>query len=66
MSSRLKALVAGGLVLAVPYSERPPRFSYELSADGAALAPTLAAFTEWGSRFISVEEMVSDDDVHFL
>ena len=38
LSSRLKALTEQALVVAQPYSERPPRFAYELSESGRELA----------------------------
>ena len=33
-----------------PYSERPPRFVYELSASGAELAAALRLLADWGAR----------------
>jgi DNA-binding HxlR family transcriptional regulator len=38
LSQRLKHLEREGLVVATPYTQRPPRFSYELSASGRELA----------------------------
>lgn len=50
LSSRLKALVGGGLLTAEPYSERPPRFAYELTDAGRALAEPLRLLAGWGAR----------------
>src|SRR3954463_259610 len=41
LSQRLRHLEREALVVARPYSERPPRFSYELTASGAELAGAL-------------------------
>ena len=38
LSQRLRALEQQGLLLATPYSTRPPRYEYELTESGRALA----------------------------
>ena len=38
------------LVVAQPYSERPPRFAYELSESGRELAGALRLLADWGAR----------------
>lgn len=48
LSQRLKRLEAEAVVIARPYSERPPRFSYELTATGAELAGALRLLASWG------------------
>ena len=50
LSARLKALTEHALVLAQPYSERPPRFAYELSEAGRELAGALRLLADWGAR----------------
>jgi DNA-binding HxlR family transcriptional regulator len=50
LSQRLRALQASGLVLATPYSRRPPRFAYELTSAGAELAGALRMLSDWGAR----------------
>ena len=50
LSSRLRALVDGGLLSAEPYSDRPPRFAYELTDAGRALAEPLRMLAGWGAR----------------
>ncbi len=50
LTQRLRRLEAEGLVVAQPYSERPPRFVYELSATGAELAGALRLLAGWGAR----------------
>ena len=49
LTQRLRALTRDGLVVASPYSERPPRFVYELSAAARELAPALALLGGWGA-----------------
>ncbi|MEA2124093.1 MAG: hypothetical protein QOI80_875 [Solirubrobacteraceae bacterium] len=50
LSARLKALGEHALVVQRPYSERPLRFVYELSATGAELAGALRLLADWGAR----------------
>jgi DNA-binding HxlR family transcriptional regulator len=50
LTQRLRALERGALVIARPYSERPPRFVYELSAVGQELAGALRMIAGWGAR----------------
>src|SRR5688572_10098837 len=50
LSARLKALAEQALVVAQPYSERPPRFVYELSESGRELAGALRLLADWGAR----------------
>ena len=50
LSERLKRLERDALVVARPYSGRPPRFAYELTADGRELAGALRLLAHWGAR----------------
>ena len=50
LSARLKALTEQALAVAQPYSERPPRFAYELSESGRELAGALRLLADWGAR----------------
>ena len=50
LTSRLRHLESHGVVLAEPYSERPPRFVYELTASGRDLAAALRVLSDWGAR----------------
>jgi DNA-binding HxlR family transcriptional regulator len=50
LTQRLRALERNALVVARPYSERPPRFIYELSAAGQELAGVLRLLAGWGAR----------------
>jgi DNA-binding HxlR family transcriptional regulator len=50
LSGRLAHLERAGLVVARPYSRRPPRSAYELTAGGLELAGALRALADWGGR----------------
>src|SRR5690242_2996326 len=50
LSERLKRLEREGLLIARPYSERPPRAAYQLTAEGAELAGALRLLAHWGAR----------------
>lgn len=49
LSSRLRRLEDQQLVVAAPYSSRPPRSEYQLTATGAELAGALRLLAAWGS-----------------
>jgi DNA-binding HxlR family transcriptional regulator len=49
LSDRLKRLEREGLLVARPYSERPPRSAYNLTAEGKELAGALRLLAYWGS-----------------
>ncbi len=50
LSERLKRLERDGLLVARPYSQRPPRAAYQLTAEGAELAGALRLLAHWGTR----------------
>src|ERR1700739_3139224 len=50
LSERLKRLERDGLLIARPYSQRPPRAAYQLTAEGTELAGALRLLAHWGSR----------------
>lgn len=50
LSDRLKRLERERVLIARPYSQRPLRLSYELTADGRELAGALRLLADWGSR----------------
>jgi DNA-binding HxlR family transcriptional regulator len=49
LSQRLRNLEQHGVVVTTPYSERPPRFVYQLTAAGAELAGALRLLAQWGA-----------------
>jgi DNA-binding HxlR family transcriptional regulator len=50
LTQRLRHLERETLVVARPYSRRPPRFTYELTESGAELAGALRLLADWGAR----------------
>ncbi|GAC1375434.1 MAG: helix-turn-helix domain-containing protein [Actinomycetota bacterium] len=55
LSQRLKHLEREFLVVAEPYSQRPPRFGYRLSERGMDLAGALRLLADWGARHAGVD-----------
>jgi DNA-binding HxlR family transcriptional regulator len=49
LSERLKRLEREGLLVARPYSERPPRVAYQLTSEGRELAGALRLLAYWGA-----------------
>lgn len=49
LSKRLRHLEHEGVIVATPYSQRPPRFDYRLTASGAELAGALRLLAHWGA-----------------
>ena len=49
LSERLKRLEREALLVARPYSERPPRAAYQLTAEGQELAGALRLLAYWGA-----------------
>lgn len=50
LAQRLRRLEQEGLVRAEPYSERPPRYVYELAEPARELAGALRLLSDWGAR----------------
>lgn len=50
LTQRLRSLEGEGLVVAQPYSDRPRRCVYELTAAGRELAGALRLLADWGAR----------------
>ena len=49
LTARLRHLEQHGVVVAMPYSRRPPRFVYQLTAAGQELAGALRLLAQWGA-----------------
>jgi DNA-binding HxlR family transcriptional regulator len=49
LTSRLRSLEEHGVLVAEPYSQRPLRFRYELTARGEDLAEPLRLLAAWGA-----------------
>jgi DNA-binding HxlR family transcriptional regulator len=52
LADRLNRLVAEGILERVPYSVRPPRFEYRLTAKGLELNVALTALRQWGDAHL--------------
>ena len=50
LAARLSDLAAAGLIVGEPYSSRPDRLRYELTAEGRALVDALAGLAAWERR----------------
>lgn len=50
LTDRLRRLEREGVVLARPYTERPPRMEYALTSAGHDLAGALRLLADWGAR----------------
>lgn len=56
LADRLGALVEHGVLKRCPYSERPPRHEYRLTAKGLDLYPVLVSIAGWGDRWMAGED----------
>jgi DNA-binding HxlR family transcriptional regulator len=56
LTQRLRQLERQAIVVSRPYSERPPRLAYELSAAGAELAGAVRLLADWGARHADAAE----------
>jgi DNA-binding HxlR family transcriptional regulator len=56
LSERLKRLERDGLLVARPYTKRPPRAAYQLTAEGTELAGALRMLAHWGARHADVAD----------
>jgi DNA-binding HxlR family transcriptional regulator len=50
LSERLALLVEHGILVKVPYQERPTRYEYRLADKGLDLYPALISLVHWGDR----------------
>jgi DNA-binding HxlR family transcriptional regulator len=53
LTDRLNWLVGEGILERVRYGERPARYEYQLTAKGRDLLLALAAFRQWGDKYLS-------------
>jgi DNA-binding HxlR family transcriptional regulator len=62
LTQRLRHLEHEALVVSRPYSERPPRFVYELTSGGAELAGALRLLADWGARHAEAADPLRHSD----
>jgi DNA-binding HxlR family transcriptional regulator len=53
LTDRLNRLVGEGVLERVPYSERPTRYEYRLTAKGRDLNIALSGLRQWGDEYLS-------------
>ena len=56
LTDRLNRLVEEGILMRVPYQERPARFEYRLTEKGLDLWPIIVTLLQWGDRYYAGEE----------
>jgi DNA-binding HxlR family transcriptional regulator len=52
LAERLKRLEVAGIIVGIPYQERPVRYAYTLTLKGRSLGDVLLAFVRWGKQHI--------------
>lgn len=60
LTDRLRRLERERILVATPYSTRPPRMEYALTGDGRDLASALRLLADWGSRRTGGEPLRHD------
>lgn len=60
LADRLRRLERERILVATPYSVRPPRMSYALTGDGRDLASALRLLADWGARRTGGEPLRHD------
>jgi DNA-binding HxlR family transcriptional regulator len=53
LTDRLHRLVGEGVLERVPYSERPTRYEYQLTAKGRDLNLALSGLRQWGDTYLN-------------
>jgi DNA-binding HxlR family transcriptional regulator len=56
LTTRLKRLVADGVLERRPYQANPPRYEYVLTPLGESLRPVVVALAAWGNSRLAPEE----------
>jgi DNA-binding HxlR family transcriptional regulator len=51
LTDRLRKLEAAGVIVRIPYQERPLRHKYHLTESGNELRPILLSIAQWGERW---------------
>lgn len=64
LSERLGKLVEAGVLVKVPYNERPLRHEYRLTRKGLGLYPVLLTLARWGDEWMDKGEGAPMEYVH--
>lgn len=57
LADRLRRMEDEGLIVAIPYRERPLRYAYTLTEKGRGLGEVLEALARWGRRYVAGTRM---------
>jgi DNA-binding HxlR family transcriptional regulator len=64
LSERLGKLVEQGVLVKVPYNERPLRYEYRLTRKGLGLYPVLMSLSRWGDEWMDKGEGAPLEYIH--
>ena len=64
LSERLGKLVVQGVLVKVPYQDRPPRYEYRLTRKGLGLYSVLMSLSRWGDEWMDGGEGAPLEYVH--
>ena len=64
LSERLGKLVDAGVLVKVPYNDRPLRYEYRLTRKGLGLYPVLLTLARWGDEWMDRGEGAPMEYVH--
>ena len=53
LADRLRKLVDNGILVRVPYQQRPARYEYRLTDKGRDLYPVIVSLVSWGDRWMA-------------
>lgn len=53
LADRLRKLVAHGVLIKVPYQEKPTRYEYRLTQKGIDLYPIIMGLVQWGDKYMA-------------
>ena len=66
LTDRLNRLVGAGVLERVPYSERPTRYEYRLTAKGRDLNIALSGLRQWGDKYLSEQSSLNEKPPRLL
>jgi len=64
LSERLAKLVDAGVLVKVPYNDRPLRYEYRLTRKGLGLYPVLMSLARWGDEWMDPGQGAPMEYVH--
>lgn len=64
LSERLGKLVEAGVLVKVPYNDRPVRYEYRLTRKGLGLYPVLMSLARWGDEWMDKGEGAPLEYIH--